>query len=320
MYAAAVDAFAAEIRDALRDPGDRSPLRTLSPSRATFASGREYPCLEGRPILIDESTSLFRIADIQELTPTTQDHSYSDTRSMKNYIRRRVLPQLTWDREEAARADRLAARVAGRPVLVIGAGNRGDEYRARFPGSRVVLSDVHLQFGADCALDAHQIPFADRTFGLVLASQVLEHTSRPWLVAAEMQRVTQLGGVVHVEVPFGFPYHGAPYDFFRFTPSALRFLFSEASVLELDVTEGRFSSAAVFLSHGLIDSFSGRRARQAALAGARLGLWWLKYLDRGGRSHRFSSPKGLYISLEVDGVVRNERSMLDEVRALLGHG
>jgi hypothetical protein len=306
------------VQSALRDPVDRTAVAQFLDDSVHFAGSRQYPCIERRPILIDEESSLFSITDIASKLPTTQDRAYRDRASAKNYIRQRVLPGLTWDRQYSIRYRKLAERVAGQPVLVVGAGDRVEEYRRLFPTSLVVVSDVHLQFGADCAIDAHAIPFADRFFGLVLAAQVLEHTSRPWLVASEMQRVTQLGGVIHIEVPFGFPYHGAPYDFYRFTPSALRFLFAESELLELDITEGSFSSAAVFLSNSVVGLFGAKRLRQAALVGTRLGLWWMKYLDvTNSEADRFSSPKGLFITTRVDGVVRSDREMLREVTHLV---
>src|SRR5882762_4520742 len=99
------------VRDALRDPVDRSPLQALSNDAAAFTNGRSYPCLDGRPILIDDATSMFTIAEVSDLTPTTQDRAYRDTSQLKNYVRRKVLPRLTWDRDHVAREKRLAARV-----------------------------------------------------------------------------------------------------------------------------------------------------------------------------------------------------------------
>ena len=304
-------------REALRDPKDGSNLVELGDVHAEFSSANRYRCVDGRPILIDEAHSLFKVDDVVAYRPTTQDRQYRTDRSLKNYIRKRVLPGLTWDRGQPTRRARLAAAVAGQPVLVIGCGDRGDEYRAMFPHSTVVVSDVHLQFGADVVFDAHSVPFADHTFGLVLAEQVLEHTGRPWLVCEEMQRVTKPQGLVHIEVPFGFPYHGAPYDFYRFTPTALRLLFARSELVDLDVTEGRFSSAAVSLSTGVVDSFVGRRMRQLALAGTRLGLWWLKYFDAQATTNRFTSPKGIYITVRVDDVVRDDRACIEEIERLL---
>jgi hypothetical protein len=304
-----------ELRAALRDPVDRTALADLTPEHARFAGGRTYPCIDGRPILIDETSSLFTT---EGMRPRTHRHGYRDRKKLINVVRRQLLPGLTWNPEYAARVQALADAARGQPVLVIGCGDRVDEYRQRFAGSPVVSSDIHLQYGADVGIDAHRIPFADRTFGLVLADQVLEHTPRPWLIAAEMQRVARLDGIVHVEVPFNFPYHGAPYDFFRFTPSALRLMFAESSLSALGITEGRFSAAAVYVAAGLVDSFAGKTSRRAALLSSRLSLWWLKYLDaRTADSAKFHSPKGVYVTVRVDGVARGDRELIAEVKRLV---
>lgn len=306
-----------ELRAALRDPVDGSALTELTAEHARFAGGRTYPCHDGRPILIDETSSLFTVEGVR---PRTHRHGYRDRARLVNVVRRELLPGLTWNPAYVARVDALAEAARGQPVLVIGAGDRIEEYRRRFTGSPVVSSDIHLQYGADVGLDAHRIPFADRTFGLVLADQVLEHTPRPWVIAAEMQRVTRLGGHVHVEVPFNFPYHGAPYDFFRFTPSALRLMFAQSSLSALGVSEGRFSAAAVYVAAGVVDSFAGKTARRAALLSSRLALWWLKYLDaRTVSAARFHSPKGLYVTVCVDGVARGDRELIAEVTRLVRH-
>jgi hypothetical protein len=306
--------FSARVRDGLRDPRDGGKLVELTDCSAAFEH-HEYPCVDGRPVLLDGG--LFAIDDVVTKKVTTQDSAACDKTNLKNRIRQR-LPGLTRDPLGYERVRRLARRIAGRPVLVIGAGHRVAKYRSLFPDSEVVASDVHLHFGADVVLDAHRIPFRDRMFGAVLASQVLEHVSRPWIVASEMQRVTELGGFVHVEVPFVYPYHGIPYDFFRLTPSALRFLFPESNIVELDVTEGRFSAAASVLATGIVDSFHGTRVRQLAYAASRLGLWWMPRLDAvGSQANRYDSPANLYVTAQVDGVQRDDRTMLDEVSSLI---
>jgi len=47
--------------------------------------------------------------------------------------------------------------------------------------------------------DAHELPFPDDSFDLVLASEVLEHVERPWQVAVELARVARRYIVVTTE-------------------------------------------------------------------------------------------------------------------------
>ena len=281
-----------------------------------FAGGNCYPVVRGTPILIDEGSSLFSIADVVANAPTTQARSYRSRKSLKNYVRQRLLPALSVDGKSHARYAELAAKIDPGPVLVIGAGDKAERYRQCFPNSPVVITDVHTQFGVDLVLDAHGIPFDDETFSLVLAPQVLEHVSRPWIVASEIQRVTRRQGYIQIEVPFAFPVHGAPYDFYRFTPSALRFLFAKCELAKLHVPEGNWSGAAVAGSHALVDSFSNRYLRMLALATSRGLLWWMKYLDRWAAGGLLGMPKGYAATFLFDGEPRDEQRLLKELEAL----
>ena len=49
--------------------------------------------------------------------------------------------------------------------------------------------------------DGYHIPFADASFSVVLLIAVLEHTSEPWRVLAEAQRVLKPGGKTIIVVP-----------------------------------------------------------------------------------------------------------------------
>ena len=51
-----------------------------------------------------------------------------------------------------------------------------------------------------CA-DGYDLPFADASFEAVLLVAVLEHTSEPWRLLAEAQRVLKPGGTVVIVVP-----------------------------------------------------------------------------------------------------------------------
>jgi SAM-dependent methyltransferase len=307
---------------ALIDPVDGTRPVAFPPEggELVFQGGNRYPCPGGAPVLIDERASLFQVADVVAKVATTQDRGYRDRESTKNFIRQRVLPPLSRDSHYARRIAALAAEVDDAPVLILGAGDKVETYRRAFPHSVVVTTDVHIQFGSDLVCDVHKIPFADGTFGLVLADQVLEHVVRPWVASAEMERVTRPGGLIYAATPFAFPHHAYPYDFHRFTATGLRFLFPHSELMYIRATEGPASAAAVFLSSTLIDLSGRRRVRWLALAAGRLLLWPLKYLDRLNRSRshlQITAAKGLVFVGRRDGRRRSDRELIDEVRGLV---
>jgi ubiquinone/menaquinone biosynthesis C-methylase UbiE len=269
------------------------------------------------PVLIENG--IFDFSSIKNKEITTQNPEYGATSIFKNYIRRHVLPSLTHDNKVKDRYLKLLENFKGKEikVLVIGAGQKTAYYKEIF-GDKTVTSDVHLQYGVDIVLDAHNIPFANETFDIVLAQQVLEHCIRPWQVAEEFERVVKKGGLIQIEVPFCFPYHSAPYDFYRYTYSGLRSLFRLCKVKELTVPEGPFSSIAVVISTALIETSNFRVFRIISLAFARFLLWPFKYFDfliSRKVKNKMSSPKGYTITLYKDGVLRDDNILISEIRS-----
>jgi SAM-dependent methyltransferase len=279
-----------------------------------------YHLIDGEiPILIDNG--MFDINSIKNRDITTQNPSYGNTSILKNYIRRYVLPSLTHDSQVKNRYLKLIENFKGKEikVLVIGAGQKSSYYKEIF-GKKTVTSDVHLQYGVDLVLDAHNIPFANETFDIVLAQQVLEHCIRPWQVAEEFERVVKKDGLIQIEVPFCFPYHSAPYDFYRFTYSGLRSLFRLCIVKDLTVPEGPFSSIAIAISTALTESSNNRYTRIFWFAVSRYLLWPFKYFDIfiGKKvKNKMSLPKGFTLTFEKDGIYKGEELLISEIRSAL---
>lgn len=202
-------------------------------------------------------------------------------------------------------------------VLIIGSGDKCEFYRNKFRESLLINSDVHNQFGVDIVFDAHNIPFKDNTFQLVYSSQVLEHTLQPWVVSKEINRVTKTGGFIHTEVPFCFPYHGQPYDFYRFTPEGLRLLFQQCELVRDEVISGGGSSSAYMLSESMINKFSGRYTRIISLFLTRFLLFWLKYteyFDPTESKRRVGAAMNIAQTFKKDLMVRSSKDMLEEIR------
>lgn len=69
-------------------------------------------------------------------------------------------------------------------------------------------------------------PLTDQgEFDVVLCFSVLEHTPKPWVLAANVEALLKPGGLMLVSVPFQWRVHNHPDDYFRYTPSGLRSLF-----------------------------------------------------------------------------------------------
>jgi SAM-dependent methyltransferase len=75
---------------------------------------------------------------------------------------------------------------------------------------------------------ANDIPVDAKSFDAILCTEVLEHVPNPQEVLAEFNRVLKNGGQLFATVPFVYPMHEAPYDFYRYTLYALRQLLQAA--------------------------------------------------------------------------------------------
>lgn len=299
----------------LSDPISKSGVETINDKHVSF-QGIEYPILNNVPVIFNETESLFSVADIVNDVKKTQNSEFRDKSIFKNLVRQN-LPTLAYDFREEKRFEWLKERAGNGPVLIIGSGDKCEFYRSKFKDSLVINSDVHNQFGVDVVFDAHNIPFKDNTFQLVYSSQVLEHTLKPWMVSKEISRVTKMGGYIHTEVPFCFPYHGQPYDFYRFTPGGLRLLFQLCELVRDEVISGGGSSSAYMLSESMINKFSGRYPRMIVLFLARVLLFWLKYteyFDPKASKRRVGAAMNIAQTFKKDLKERSNKEMLEEIR------
>jgi len=110
----------------------------------------------------------------------------------------------------------------------------------------IVNLDIENFPNVDVVADAHSLPFEDGEFDCVYCNAVLEHLEKPWIAAAEIQRVLKKGGIAIVVVPFLFPVHDE-HDYFRFTFKGLRSLFPELKEIKSGVCSGASQTLAYLL-------------------------------------------------------------------------
>jgi SAM-dependent methyltransferase len=134
----------------------------------------------------------------------------------------------------------LAARpyMKGR-LLDVGCGKRPyaliyDSLVEQSVGTEVAFSP-HGTLAADVINYAENLPFSDRSFDTILCTEVLEHTRRPQQVVQEFARVLKPGGYLLLTVPFIYPVHEAPHDYWRFTNYGLRAICEAAGLTPLYV-------------------------------------------------------------------------------------
>lgn len=191
----------------------------------------KYPAVDGRPVLINESNSVFRIRDFQARKVTTmdlRDHVARDhsIRDRFKTLLDRITPDASMSISDfdagAAIAQIIAASDQPPRILVIGAGDA----EIHLGGDcEIVYSDVALGALTDLICDAHDIPFPDGSFDAVLAIAMLEHVVDPFRVVDQIYRVLRNEGYVYAVTPFMQQVHMGRYDFMRFSHLGHRRLF-----------------------------------------------------------------------------------------------
>jgi SAM-dependent methyltransferase len=125
-------------------------------------------------------------------------------------------------------------------VLDVGCGESPYKHLVAGPDARYVGIDIQNsdRFGYDnrdaIHFDGQTISLPDESFDHFLCTEVLEHVADAGKLVAEMHRVLKKGGTGIVTVPWSARYHYIPFDYHRFTPSALTPMFSAFSSVNIE--------------------------------------------------------------------------------------
>jgi SAM-dependent methyltransferase len=115
-------------------------------------------------------------------------------------------------------------------VLTIGAGGEVHQLLAEYSREKdfsVTSFDIDPKYQPDILGDICTFDFGDRNYDVVVLSEVLEHVHSPHLAIGNIHRLLNQGGRLILTVPFIFPIHERPHDYFRYTRYGLEFLLSE---------------------------------------------------------------------------------------------
>jgi SAM-dependent methyltransferase len=97
------------------------------------------------------------------------------------------------------------------------------------------------------------LPFHDNEFDALISTQVLEHTAKITETVSEIRRVVKNNGLIFISVPFAFPIHGTPYDYYRFTKYGLTEIFKDFELIEITPLNGYINTQLrlvnIFLNH-----------------------------------------------------------------------
>ncbi len=109
-----------------------------------------------------------------------------------------------------------------------------------FKKTEIETLDIDPSSGADYIADlcdSNEDRIANESFDMLLLSEVLEHTLRPFDAIKEVHRLLKKGGHLFLTVPFNFRIHGPLPDCWRFTEHGLRAILKDFDIIELTPLE-----------------------------------------------------------------------------------
>lgn len=129
-------------------------------------------------------------------------------------------PQWLADRYHSKKM-RLMKDVRNSVVLDIGSG-KGAFAKELATHNQVFSLDypaTAIRYEATCDVygDVRRLPFRNASVDVAIFFEVLEHVTEPAIAMAEISRILKPGGKLIASVPFVYPIHDAPYDYWRFT-------------------------------------------------------------------------------------------------------
>jgi SAM-dependent methyltransferase len=211
------------------------------------------------------------LAEVRTETWRPPLHDTPDTRSHRwRAAARRIL-----DLQAASIWRDLACELPHARGLVVDVGCGAQPYRpllgqeARYLGIDTV--DAKANFGYEIPdtvyFEGETWPVEDESADVIVCAETLEHVLRPEGLLVEAHRCLRPGGLLLLTVPFSARWHFIPNDYWRFTPSSLDQLLSDAGFNEIAVyARGNAGTVACYKLMALVLPFlvpakGGLRAR-----------------------------------------------------------
>jgi SAM-dependent methyltransferase len=146
------------------------------------------------------------------------------------------------------------------------------------------------------------LPIESEVADSVVSLSVMEHLCEPQIMLNEACRILKPGGGIVLQVPWQWWIYEAPYDFFRYTPYGLKYLFEKAGFVDVVVKpqSGFFTMWILKINHFSQRLIRGARLLRGAIKAALLPFWYLgqkaaPLLDNLGRNWALEGS-GYYVT------------------------
>ncbi|MCC6490037.1 MAG: methyltransferase domain-containing protein [Candidatus Hydrogenedentes bacterium] len=286
------------------------------------ACGVRFPVIDGIPVLLNESNSLFRFSDY---TAGADTFYRKASRGKAKRLLTRLIPDCSLNVKAAKNYKRLANELLKQSpvprILVLGGSvfNRGMESLLVAP-FELIETDVALGARTQAIVDGHNIPFEDNCLDCVVVHAVLEHVLDPVRCVSEIHRVLKPNGLVYAETPFMQQVHAGPYDFMRFTHLGHRRLFRRFEELESGAACGPGMALAWSYQYFLMSFSTNAKVRSLLTAFAHLTAFWLTWFDRYliDKPGCLDAASGVYFLGRKSTTELADRELIEGYRGAIG--
>ena len=182
--------------------------------------------------------------------------------------------------------------------VLLDVGSGAQPYRPLLsPEATYVAIDVAHSgsgFGYEIAgtiyFDGETWPVESNSIDVILCTETLEHVLDPCRFLDEAQRCLRDGGLLLLTVPFAARWHFIPRDYWRFTPSALKYLLEHASFTNVRVyARGNELTVTCYkLIASILPLLFPQSSRPTAQAGRLLGLLLVPFVFAAAAVGRLS--------------------------------
>lgn len=241
-----------------------------------------YPVFNGIPILINPHNDLFEQKDFE----TEGDIFFKTYSNPGIRFLKRIQPDITYNNVSERNYADIASLLKGeKPIRILVLGGSVDgvgiTHLKNILKKEDLLVETDVSYGPNTTVicDAHEIPFADESFDLVIAQAVLEHVLDPFLCVREMSRVLKENGLIYAETPFMQQVHGGKYDFMRFTHLGHRRMFRNFNEINSGVIAGAGSALVWSLKYFLTSFANSKKVDRVLSYGGTFLFFWVKYFD-----------------------------------------
>jgi SAM-dependent methyltransferase len=146
---------------------------------------------------------------------------------------------------------KLIEQYHGGVIVDLGAGLRPEYY------DDIINIELGNFITTDLRANCEEIPLNDNSVDCLFSIAVLEHVSKPWLVAKEIERIVKPGGHIYIDTAFMAGRHGYPYHYYNMTCEGLANLFTNTDIENVEAsTYGNAAYSLFWLARNLYGGLS----------------------------------------------------------------